>query len=93
MGEIRVQVCYARPGFVFLRELAVPTGTVLQAAIERSGLLDEVPEIDLAASRVGIHGKSRALDTVLRDSDRIEVYRPLIAYPKESRRKRAMKRG
>jgi hypothetical protein len=92
MADVQVQICYARPGFVFLRDLAVPEGTILQAAIERSGLLAELPEIDLTASRVGIFGKSRPLETVLRDGDRVEVYRPLIADPKESRRKRAMKK-
>lgn len=92
MADVRVQVCYARPGFVFLRELAVPASTTLRAAIEPSGLLAEVPEIDLAVSRVGIFGKSKTLDTVLRDGDRVEVYRPLIADPKESRRNRAMKK-
>lgn len=92
MAEIRVQVCYARPGFSFLRNLLVPEGTVLQAAIERSGLLKDAPEIDLAINRVGIFGKLKPLDIVLRDRDRVEVYRPLIADPKESRRKRAMKK-
>lgn len=92
MADVRVQVCYASSDFVFLRELAVPEGTTLQASIEQSGLLAEVPEIDLAANRVGVYGKSKTLDTVLRDGDRVEVYRPLIADPKESRRKRAMKK-
>jgi putative ubiquitin-RnfH superfamily antitoxin RatB of RatAB toxin-antitoxin module len=92
MAEMRIQVCYARPGFNFLQDLVVPEGISLQAAIEGSGLLEEAPEIDLAVNRVGIFGKLKALDTVLRDRDRVEVYRPLIADPKESRRKRAMKK-
>lgn len=92
MAEVRVQVCYARPGFSFLRSLVLPEGSLLQAAIEESGLLKEAPEIDLAINRVGIFGKLKSLDAVLRDRDRVEVYRPLIADPKESRRKRAMKK-
>lgn len=92
MAEIRIEICYARPDLQILRELKVPAGTKLKAAIEASGVLDDVPEIDLATSRVGIYGKLKALDAVLRDHDRVEIYRPLIADPKESRRKRAVKK-
>lgn len=92
MADIRVQVCYARDDRQWLRELHVPDGTTLQSAIELSGLLQEAPEIDFTASRVGIHGKLKAPDTLLREHDRIEIYRPLIADPKESRRRRAMKK-
>lgn len=92
MTELHVQVCYVRPGFSFLRDLTVPEGATLQAAIECSGLPEAAPEIDLTANRVGIFGKLKTLDTVLREKDRVEVYRPLIADPKESRRKRAMKK-
>ena len=92
MAEIRVQVCYARPGESWLREVAVPAGATLQAAIERSGLLGDAPEIDLAACRIGVYGKLKPLDMVLREHDRIEIYRPLVADPKESRRKRAQKK-
>jgi uncharacterized protein len=89
MAEIRVQVCYARAGMTWLREIAVPVGATVQAAIEQSGMLDEVPEIDLTACRVGIYGKLTLLDAPLREHDRVEIYRSLIADPKESRRKRA----
>ena len=92
MAEIRVQVCYARPDQSLLREVVLPSGATLQSAIERSGLLREAPEIDLAACRVGIHGKLKPLDAVLREHDRVEIYRPLVADPKESRRKRAQKK-
>lgn len=92
MAEVRIQVCYARPGFSFLRNLVMQEGTSLLAAIEGSDLLKEAPEIDLAVNRVGVFGKLKPLDTVVRDRDRVEVYRPLIADPKDSRRKRAMKK-
>jgi uncharacterized protein len=92
-AEIRVQVCYARPGDALLREVMVPAETILQSAIERSGLLNDAPEINLASCRVGIFGKLKSLDTMLQEGDRIEIYRPLIADPKESRRKRAQKKG
>lgn len=90
MADIRVQVCYARPDRQFLLELNVPDGTTLQAAIEQSGLLAQAPEIDLQRCKVGLHGKTKPFDTVLREHDRVEIYRPLIADPKESRRRRAV---
>ncbi|HYD95737.1 MAG TPA: RnfH family protein [Noviherbaspirillum sp.] len=92
MAEIRVQVCYARPDRQVLRELTVAEGATVEAAIRASGLLQEAPEIDLARNRVGIYGKLKALDTVLRAHDRVEIYRPLVADPKESRRARAAKK-
>lgn len=92
MGEIRVQVCYARPDRQILHDLTVPLDTTVRIAIECSGLLADAPEIDLNAWRVGVFGKLKALDDVLREHDRVELYRPLIADPKESRRKRAVKK-
>jgi putative ubiquitin-RnfH superfamily antitoxin RatB of RatAB toxin-antitoxin module len=92
-GVIRVQVCHARPDRQFLREIEVAAGTTLQSAIEQSGVLQEVPEIDIGACRVGIHGKLKPPDTVLRERDRIEIYRPLIAGPMEARRRRAVKKA
>lgn len=90
--EIHVQVCYAKPELQIMRDLPVPSGTTVEDAIRKSGVLSDAPEIDLTACRVGIWGKPKALDTVLRDHDRVEIYRPLIADPKESRRKRAEKK-
>lgn len=87
--KINVQVCYATPTLQFLRDLQVDAGTTLEQAIAQSGLLQQVPQIDLKADPVGIHAKKKTLDTVLREHDRIEVYRPLIADPKEARRRRA----
>jgi uncharacterized protein len=92
-GMIHVQVCYARPGLDISRELVILEGATLQQAITLSEILLKVPEIDLSVSQVGIYGKHKTLETVLRDHDRVEIYRPLIADPKESRRKRAEKGG
>ncbi len=69
-----------------------------QQAIEKSGILQRYPEIDLTKNKVGIFGKAAKLDTLLGDGDRVEIYRPLIADPKEARKKRAaegkqMKKG
>ncbi|WP_420213883.1 RnfH family protein [Janthinobacterium fluminis] len=87
--QITVQVCYATPTWEFLRTLRVAAGTTLEQAVRLSGLLQEVPQLDLAGSAVGIYAKKKPLDTVLREHDRVEVYRPLLADPKESRRRRA----
>lgn len=90
MDEISVEVCYAKPGTVFLKALRVQAGMPLKAAVENSGVLEVAPEIELATCKVGIYGRLASLETVLRDRDRIEIYRPLIADPMEARRRRAM---
>lgn len=93
MGEkIAVQVCYATPLREYFRDLSVEQGTTIEQAIAQSGVLDDIPGIDLAVQPVGVFGKKRPLDTVLRAHDRIEIYRPLVADPKESRRRRAEKK-
>jgi putative ubiquitin-RnfH superfamily antitoxin RatB of RatAB toxin-antitoxin module len=92
-ATIRVQVCYATPQRQLLRDLIVAQGCTLQQAIEHSGVLLDAPEIDLSNCRVGIYNKLKTLDTVLREHDRVEIYRPLIVDPKQSRRKRAEKKS
>jgi putative ubiquitin-RnfH superfamily antitoxin RatB of RatAB toxin-antitoxin module len=72
-----------------LRALDVDAGTTIGQAIELSGILQEAPEINLVTMPVGIYGKKKTLDTVLQPRDRIEIYRPLIADPKDARRRRA----
>ncbi len=88
-GKIKVQVCYATPAYEFLRDLHVAPGTTLEQAINESGLLQQIDGLDLTNCVAGLHGKKKTLDTVLREHDRVEVYRPLIADPKEARRRRA----
>ncbi len=87
--RLRVQLCHATPGNVLLRDLDVDAGTTIEKAIADSGLL---PEIDLEHTPVGIFGKKKDRTTILRDGDRIEVYRPMLADPEETRRRRAAKR-
>ncbi|AYM76197.1 persistence and stress-resistance antitoxin PasI [Janthinobacterium sp. HH103] len=87
--SMQVQVCHALPDSSFLRTLTVPAGTTIGQAVALSGLLQEMPGIDLAVNMVGIYGKKKPLDTVLHEHDRVEVYRPLQADPKEARRRRA----
>lgn len=95
---IRVEVSYALPHVQALVPLTVPEGTTLEQAVKLSGILEKFPEIDLPNAKVGIWNKVSELSAVLRDKDRAEIYRPLIADPKEVRRKRAgegkaMKKG
>ena len=87
--EISVEVVYALPQKQEILSLKLRSGALVSEAIARSGILRDFPEIDLASAKVGIYGKQVKLDAVLRDKDRIEIYRPLIADPKEIRRKRA----
>ena len=96
--KINIELVYALPTEQMLLKLEVPKATSIAEAIRISGILDKHPEIDLEKGKFGIFGKLGKLDTVLREKDRIEIYRPLIADPKEVRRKRAeegkvMKKG
>jgi putative ubiquitin-RnfH superfamily antitoxin RatB of RatAB toxin-antitoxin module len=90
--QLPVVVCYATAQHEFLRPLAVAPGTTIGQAIEASGVLAAFPDINLVTQPVGIFAKKKSLDTVLRAHDRIEIYRPLVADPKDSRRKRAAKK-
>jgi putative ubiquitin-RnfH superfamily antitoxin RatB of RatAB toxin-antitoxin module len=84
-----IEVAYALPCRQTLLRLEVEEGAPLGRALELSGILGLFPEIDLATAKVGIYGKPAALDTPLRDGDRVEIYRPLNANPKEVRKKAA----
>ena len=95
---IHIEGAYALPQMQVLIPLDVPEGTSLEAAIKLSGVLEKFPDIDLSSSKVGIWNKASELGAELREKDRVEIYRPLIADPKEVRRKRAeegkaMKKG
>ena len=84
-----VEVAYALADKQSLISLEVEEGSTLKEAIEASGILDEYRDIDLSANRVGIFSKFATLDTVLREKDRVEIYRSLIADPKKVRKERA----
>jgi uncharacterized protein len=94
---IRIEVIYALPHKPEQIALKLPAGSTLQQALEASGLLAK-HGLDVATGKFGIFGKLSKPDTMLRDKDRIEIYRPLIADPKEVRKARAaegkaMKKG
>lgn len=99
MSEVlNVEVVYALPNKQEIIAQKLPAGTTVRQAIEASGLLLKYPEIDLAKNKLGVFAKLTKPDAVLRDQDRVEIYRPLIADPKEVRKQRAaegkvMKKG
>lgn len=97
-SSINVEVAFALAQRQELVRVKLTEGATVQKAIEASGLIQKYPQIDLAKNKVGIYGKLAKLDAVLRDKDRVEIYRPLIADPKEVRKQRAaegkvMKKG
>ena len=87
--KIMIEVSYALPKKQIIIPILVDKDISVKEAIELSGILKKFKEIDLSINQVGIFGKLTTLDKILRDHDRIEIYRPLIADPKEIRRKRA----
>ncbi|KGQ70617.1 RnfH family protein [Chelonobacter oris] len=87
--KINIQIAYALPDRYFLKHYQVDKGTIIQNAILQSGILQQYGEIDLRSNTVGIFSRLAKLTDVLEDGDRIEIYRPLLADPKEIRRKRA----
>ena len=88
-GRFTVEVAHARPERQVILAVEVEEGASVADAIERSGILAEFPEIDLAVNKIGVFGKLAALDAGLNPGDRVEIYRALIADPKESRKRRA----
>ena len=87
--SISVEVIYALPQTQTLLTVKLPQGGTVAEAIRLSGILDKHAEIDMDKNKLGIFGKLSKADTVLRDKDRVEIYRPLLADPKEIRRQRA----
>ena len=88
-GRISVEVVYATPEQQTVIPLQVSVGTTLVQAIALSGIGLRHPEIDLGTQAVGVFGELATLERVLRDGERIEIYRPLLADPKQARRRRA----
>nr|WP_206286031.1 RnfH family protein [Yersinia kristensenii] len=89
VSDIRVEVVYALPERQYLRVVSLDEGSTVEEAIRASGLLELRPDIDLTKNKVGIYSRPVKLGDKLNDGDRVEIYRPLIADPKELRRQRA----
>ena len=88
-NEILIEVAYALPKKQLIIPIKVKLGTTAEEAIKTSGIIKKFPEIDLTVNKVGVFGKLASLETALRHMDRVEIYRALIADPKEVRRQRA----
>ena len=98
MAKIQIEVVYAKQEQQALLKLMIEEGTTAQQAVEQSGILQQFPEIDPTQLKLGIFSKAIKSETVLRERDRVEIYRPLSADPKAVRRRRAeagkvMKKG
>lgn len=89
MSEIRVEVVYALPERQYLRTVKLQEGSNVEQAVIASGLLELRHDIDLKKNKLGIYSRPVKLVDTVSDGDRIEIYRPLIADPKELRRIRA----
>jgi len=96
--QISIEVAYAQPEEQVILKLDVAPDTTIQQAIEKSGVLERFPEIDPGTLKAGIFGKLKKLNQTLQQGDRVEIYRALIADPKQVRKERAaagkrMKKG
>ncbi|AXH64657.1 RnfH family protein [Providencia huaxiensis] len=91
MSELNIEVTYALPEKQFLLSVKVKEGSTIEEAILASGILALRDDIDLKKNKIGIYSRPAKLTDLVQDGDRVEIYRPLIADPKELRRKRAEK--
>jgi putative ubiquitin-RnfH superfamily antitoxin RatB of RatAB toxin-antitoxin module len=89
---ITIEVAYAKPEQQVIISLEMPEDTTVEQTIKASGILEQFPEIDTSDLKVGIFGNVCKLERLIREGDRIEVYRPLIHDPKDARRERASRR-
>jgi len=87
--SIAVEVAYALPEKQEIVSLQLPPGSTLMEAVQASKLPEKYREIDLATNKFGIFAKLAKADTILRDRDRVEIYRPLLADPRAARAARA----
>lgn len=89
--QLQIEVVYGTPTKQELLALAVDAGTTIEQAIEFSGITSMFNDIDLSVNKVGVWNRAAKLSDEVQDLDRIEIYRPLIADPKEVRKRRAEK--
>ena len=97
-AKVQIEIAYATPQKQIILQREVDAGSHARDAVKASGIDQHFPEIDLESCDLGVFGKAVADDYEVGDGDRIEIYRPLIADPKEVRRQRAarglkMKKG
>lgn len=85
---MHIGVVYSEPLKQIWLKLDLEEGSTVEEAIKRSGILSRFTHIDLSNQKVGIYGKIVKLDTVLKEGDRVEIYRPIIADPKTVKRRK-----
>lgn len=89
---VNIEIAYGTADKQLLQQMQVEEGTTAREAVIRSRIAEEFPDADVRHAPLGIFGKQVKDDTVLRDKDRIEVYRPLLIDPKEARRRRVQEK-
>ncbi|GLQ92810.1 RnfH family protein [Dyella acidisoli] len=87
--RVAVEVVCATPERQVLRRVSLPVGSTAIQAVEQSGILQELPELAFDPSLLGVFSRRVAADELLKDGDRVEIYRPLTIDPKDARRRRA----
>jgi putative ubiquitin-RnfH superfamily antitoxin RatB of RatAB toxin-antitoxin module len=92
-SQVRVEVVLAMPERQEIIPLDLDSGSTVEDAIEQSAIVEKFPGFELDPGKVGVFGGKVPMDQVLRDGDRVEIYRPLIVDPKEVRRQRALKQA
>ncbi len=88
MNKIKIEVAYALPQDQVILVVEVDEGSTIEMVIKVSGILQRFPDIDLSKQKVGVFSQERGLSELVREGDRIEIYRPLVIDPKEARRQR-----
>ena len=88
-ARIRVRIVYALTGEVWEKALELSRGTTAIEAVEISGIVDEIPGLEMAGLNLGVFGERVDEHYMLDEGDRVEIYRALVADPKEVRRKLA----
>ncbi len=90
---MQISVAYAEPDHQEWIELEAPEGTTAEEAVRMSGILEKFPHLSLEGKRLGVFGKPVKNDRVLREGDRVEIYRPLRADPKQARTRKRKQAG
>ena len=85
---MQIGIAYAEPDQQVWLKLEIPEGSTLLDALNRSGILSRFPQVDLKRQKVGIFGKLAKLDTMLREGDRVEIYRPITVDPTKVKRRK-----
>lgn len=75
---MKIEIAYANSQRQAIVAVEVDESTTIEAAIRKSGILRQFPDIDLEKQKVGIFGRSKPLDTLIQRGDRIEIYRPVV---------------